>query len=155
MHDDNYLLPSFKDILTDIFNKKIEFYKKQNSWTSVPSTDFDYIANSAVGNRNTARGSFSIWSKKLLDRMGGLFPMNNVSLKRNGLVNTPKNHMELDWNVVGTNFQNFIQDNNFMNTTFRLSPYYRVSKYIIEGERGLISNTTVSLNMYDGLKKYT
>ena len=42
-----------------------------------------------------------------------------------------------------------------MNTTFRLSPYYRVSKYMIEGERGLISNTKVSLNMFDGLKKYT
>jgi hypothetical protein len=155
MHDDNYLLPSFKDILIDIFNKEIEFYKKQNSWVPVPSTDFDYIANSAVGSRNTARGSFSIWSKKLLDEMGGLFPMDNVTFKRNGLINTPKNHMDLDWNIVGTNFQNFIQDNNFMDTTFRLSPYYRVSKYLIEGERGLISNTTVSLNMFDGLKKYT
>jgi hypothetical protein len=155
MHDDNYLLPSFKDILIDIFNKEIEFYQKKNNWTSVPSTDFDYIANSTVGNRNTARGSFSIWSKKLIDNMGGEFPMDNVTFKRNGLVTTPTNHRELDWNVVGTNFQDYIQKNNFMNTTFRLSPYYRVSKYMIEGERGLISNTTVSLNMFDGLKKYT
>lgn len=155
MHDDNYLLPSFKEILIDIFNKKIEFYQKKNNWTATPATYFDYIANSAVGNRNTARGSFSIWSKKLIDNMGGKFPMNNVTYKRNGLTTTPTDHYELDWNIVGTNFQEYIQENNFMNTTFRLSPYYRVSKYMIEGERGLISNTKVSLNMFDGLKKYT
>jgi len=154
MHDDNYILPSFKEILIDIFEKKINLYQKKNQWISVPAVDFDYIANSAVGNRNTARGSFSIWSKKLLDKIEGSFPMNNVTLKRNGLTDTPKNHLDLDWNIVGTNFQEFIQ-NNFIGTSFRLSPYYRVSKYMIEAERGLISNTQVTLNMFDGLKKFT
>lgn len=154
MHDDNYLLPSFKNILVDIFNKEIEFYKKEKKWVSTPAKDFDYIANSAVGRRSTARGSFSIWSKKLLDKMGGCFPMQNVKLKRNGIKTTPTNHNELDWNIVGTNFQNFIQNNSFEDTSFRLSPYYRVSKYMIEGERGLVSNTNAVINMIEGLQKF-
>ena len=66
--------------------------------------------------------------------------MDNVKVIRSGLSDTPSSHWSLDWNVVGINLQHFIQDNNFMDTTFRLSPYYRVSKYMIEGERGLVSN---------------
>ena len=61
------------------------------------------------------------------------------------------------WNTVGTNLQEFIQDNGFMSTSFRLSPYYRISKYMIEGERGLISKThneklTYSFNL--GMENY-
>ena len=118
---------------------------------------FNYIANSAVLERKTARGSFSIWSKDLIDKLGGKFPMDNVKVIRSGLSDTPSSHWSLDWNAVGINLQHFIQDNNFMDTTFRLSPYYRVSKYMIEGERGLISNMNnvdLSHSMNIGMKIY-
>jgi hypothetical protein len=83
--------------------------------------------------------------------------MDNVKVIRSGLSDTPASHWALDWNSVGTNLQNFIQNNNFMNTTFRLSPYYRVSKYMIEGERGLVSNMNngdLSHSMSIGMKIY-
>lgn len=159
MHDDNYLLPEFKNILTDLFNFESDFYNHNDiNWVRVGNVKkFNYIANSAVLNRKTARGSFSIWSKELIDALGGKFSMDNVNVIRTGLNNTPSSHWELDWNVVGTNLQHFIQVNGFMSTSFRLSPYYRISKYMIEGERGLISKThneklTYSFNL--GIENY-
>jgi len=159
MHDDNYLLPEFKNILTDIFNFKSDFYNHDNfNWVRVDNVKrFNYIANSAVLKRKTARGSFSIWSKNLIDKLGGKFPMDNVKVIRSGLNDTPANHWALDWNSVGINLQHFIQDNDFMDTTFRLSPYYRVSKYMIEGERGLVSNmnnSDLSHSMNVGMEIY-
>jgi len=159
MHDDNYLLPEFKNILIDIFNFKCDFYNHNNvNWVRADNVEkFDYIANSAVLERKTARGSFSIWSKDLIDKLGGKFLMDNVEVTRSGLTNTPSQHEALDWNTVGINFQHFIQDNKFMETTFRLSPYYRVSKYLIECERGLVSNSNnISLghSLNSGMKIY-
>lgn len=163
MHDDNYLLPEFKDILTDVFDFKSDFYKHDDSnWIRVGNVKkFNYIANSAVLKRKTARGSFSIWSKDLIDKLGGKFPMDKVEVNRTGLSDTPNSYWALDWNAVGTNLQNFIQDNGFMSTTFRLSPYYRISRYMIEGERGLISNThneihneALSYSFNSGMKNY-
>lgn len=159
MHDDNYLLPEFKNILLDVFSNQAEYhkynYEKRNWVLTKDIKEFDYIANSAVGNRDTARGSFSIWSKRLIEAMGGKFPMDNVKYTREGKTDTPKEHHELDWNIVGTNFQGFIQKSGFHDTSFRLSPYYRISKYMIEAERGLISANRVGLNFLDGLKKFT
>lgn len=157
MHDDNYLLPAFKNILIDVFNNNTNYYKHvDRKWVLAnPISEFNYIANSAVGNRATARGSFSIWSKSLIERLGGKFSMDNVEVKRTGETNTPRLHSTLDWNTVGTNFQEFIQQSGFDKTSFRLSPYYRVSKYMIEGERGLISNTKVELNFFEGLRNFT
>lgn len=141
MHDDNYLLNDFKNIFTDIFSKKLTAYKHNGKvWTKSTLDKFSYIANSPVGNRRTARGSFSIWSKDFLEDLGGAFSMDNVKLTRQDNSLTPLNHLDLaDWNQVGHNLQRFVEDNNYMETTFRLTPYYRVSKYMIECERGLVS----------------
>jgi hypothetical protein len=145
MHDDNYLLPTFKNILIDIFEKRINLYKFDNSWQSTMIYDnFDYIANSPVGNRKTARGSFSIWSKRLLQSMNGQFPMHNVKLNRTGMIDTPDGHDKLaDWNMVGRNFQDHVEQNGFMESTYRLSNTYRISDYMIEAERGLIGHANL------------
>lgn len=145
LHDDNYLLPEFVNILVEIFDKELVGYSHTGSkWTPSPVKGFDYIANSAVGNRKTARGSFSIWSKEFLIKIGGVFPMEGVDLTREGESDTPNGHFELaDWNMVGHNLQKFVENNNFLETTFRLSPHYRISRFLIEGERGLIGNRSV------------
>ena len=141
MHDDNYLLEGFKDIFTDIFRGDLPVYKHDGTrWHPAILDQFDYIANSPVGTRRTARGSFSIWSRNFIDKLGGEFSMNNVNLTRQDRNFTPENHLDLaEWNIIGHNLQRFVEDNNFMDTTFRLSEHYRVSKYMIECERGLVS----------------
>lgn len=145
MHDDNYILPNFKNILVDIFSYQTEFFEHNgNTWVKCNTvTEIDYIANSVVPGRKTARGSFSLWSRRLLEQLGGEFSMKNVEVTRKGRLDNPTDHWTLDWNTVGTNFQNFIQDSGLQKTSFRLSENYRVSKYMIEGERGLISNMKV------------
>lgn len=157
MHDDNYLLPDFKNILTDIFSSKADFYVHNDlDWVKVVNLkNFHYIANSIVPTRKTARGSFSIWTKQLIDAMGGKFSMEKVQVTREGKKDNPTNFFELDWNTVGTNFQEFIQENGFLTNSYRLSPYYRVSKYMIEGERGLISSNNVRVsNMIEGMRQF-
>lgn len=145
MHDDNYLLPEFENIFVDLFETGTLGAKHVNGqWIDHPIDSFDYIANSAVGNRKTARGSFSVWSRKFLELLGGSFSMEGVALTRDGETDTPDGHLEIaDWNMVGHNLQKFVEQNNIMETTYRLSKYYRVSRYMIEGERGLISKTAV------------
>lgn len=145
MHDDNYLLPEFKHILTDVFKTgTLGVRHVEGEWKDSPIKNFDYIANSAVGNRKTARGSFSIWSRNFLEALGGTFSMEGVALSRENKIDTPDGHFEIaDWNMVGHNLQKFVEDSGMMKTTFRFSKYYRVSKYMLEGERGLISKTAV------------
>lgn len=141
MHDDNYLLEGFEDLFIDIFKGDLVAYKHDGSnWRPSVLEEFSYIANSPVGSRRTARGSFSIWSRDFIEKLGGEFSMNNVKLTRQDSTFTPENHYDLaDWNLIGHNLQRFVEDNNFMSSTFRLSQHYRVSKYMIECERGLVS----------------
>lgn len=158
MHDDNYILSEFKTLLVDLFEKRINLFKFNKNWISTTNFDnFDYIANSPVGNRKTARGSFSIWSKNLLQSMNGKFPMTNVKLDRTNLNNTPYGHDQLaDWNMVGRNFQDHVEANGFMRSTYRLSNIYRISKYLIEAERGLIGHVKVNAHEFiQELKKVT
>lgn len=158
MHDDNFILPNFKNLLTDLFENKLNLFKFNKSWVSTTKFDnFDYIANSPVGNRKTARGSFSIWSRNLLQSMNGIFPMNDVKLDRTNLNDTPYGHEQLaDWNMVGRNFQDHVEANGFMRSTYRLSNVYRISKYLIEAERGLIGHVKVNAHEFvQELKKIT
>jgi hypothetical protein len=157
MHDDNYLLPDFKNIFIDIFEKETLGVKFINgTWLDCSIKNFDYIANSAGGSGKTARGSFSIWSKKFLDKLGGSFSIKGVTLTRENKFNTPNGHLEMaDWNHIGRNLQEFVEENGMMESTYRLSKYYRISKYMIEGERGLISKVDVlEEELKKGYKKY-
>lgn len=168
MHDDNYPSSEFQNILVDIFNIYntnnwlYKFYDEKKNWDLDytmyedigKKVEFDYIANSAVGNRKTARGSFSIWSRKFMEAIKE-FPMENVTLNRTGKEDTPIGHDQLeDWNNVGHNLQVWVEQNGFMDKTYRLSPYYRISKYLMEGERGLISNINAPINFSEGFNHY-
>jgi hypothetical protein len=150
MHDDNFILPDFKNILVDIFENKINLYKFTDKWKISDShKNFNYIANSPVSQRKTARGSFSIWSKELLHSMNGKFPMENITLHRNNHSTTPYGHEKLsNWNMVGRNFQDHVEQHGYMKSTYRLSDTYRISRYMIEAERGLIGCSNVLSNNF-------
>lgn len=158
LHDDNYLLPAFNSLFHDLI-KGLEGYVYNGSFWEpkrISLETSDYIANSVVPRRSTARGSFSIWSKKLLEAMGGKFSIDGVNVRRTGLIDNPSFYA-LDWNTVGTNFQRFVEDNNFTPTSYRLSKYYRVSSYMIEGERGLVSSQQSAANktFNEGVRFFT
>lgn len=166
-HDDNYLHPSnFKWILADIFSGiSTEFFYYKNEitkWSKVGElpilnrTRIDYIANSVVSGRKTARGSFNLWSKNLIQSMSAKFSMDGVQLTREGQVDSPSGHHSYsDWNMIGHNLSKHIERNGFMPRSYRLSKNYRVSKYMIEGERGYIGKANLMNNsFFESLKTF-
>ena len=75
----------------------------------------------------------------------GGFDLSHVKLDRTGKINTPKLHSDLsEWNKTVGKLNELIKENNLYNDIRYLSPYYRVSPYCIEGERGMISKKIAS-----------
>jgi hypothetical protein len=107
------------------------------------SGNWEILANSEGMPEGWIRGSCAFFKKSMLDKLGGKFDVSMTKLRRVGLTDTPKNLTGVnsidDWNKSTTPLVNFIKENNIV--VKRLSPYYRVSKYLIEGERGFISWT--------------
>ena len=60
-----------------------------------------------------------------------------------------------EWNQVAYNFIFMMQKNNWVDKMTRFSPYFRVSQYCVEGERGLCHLSKVSSNSYiEGINEY-
>lgn len=102
--------------------------------------DWEILANSEGMPIGWIRGSCAFFKKSMLDKMGGKFDLSMTTLRRVGRTDTPQDLLGPnsinDWNKSTTPLVNFIKENNIK--VKRLSPYYRVSKYLIEGERGWI-----------------
>tara|TARA_Y100000593_G_scaffold63767_1_gene117795 strand:- start:5958 stop:6797 length:840 start_codon:yes stop_codon:yes gene_type:complete len=148
--DDHYVVNNnlFVDVLTsDTFfiNEKIK-----EGWVSKKTktqyNEWLVISNSIQPNRQMIRGSFEFFKPDFIELMGGKFPLNdnvkNFSLERKNNKSTPINsYKELDpWNDQCLLFMDFINEKGLYNKVRFLGNNYRVSNYIIEGERGLISN---------------
>lgn len=124
-HDDNLILNGdwFNDIIKD---------KAFDEW--------EILANSTGMPQGTVRGSCEFFKPSFLDKIGGKFDLSHVSLERVGETTSSEDLSVLyDWNAMLDPITKFIEDNK-INVGF-LSPAYRVSAYVIEGERGYISNT--------------
>jgi hypothetical protein len=119
-HDDNLIMRN--DFILQAIRDKGDWLVESNS-TGMPS--------------GWLRGSCEFFKKEMLDKMGGKFDLSETTLNREGLTDDPDGIMALnDWNTTSVPIMKFITDNN-IKVKF-LSPYYRVSKYCIEGERGWI-----------------
>ena len=124
-HDDNLILNN--EIFTAII--KDESFDK-----------WDILTNSAGMPFGSIRGSFEFFKKKVLDLMGGKFDLSTVSLDRTGIETSKDDLIELyDWNNITTPLNKLIEEHKL--SIAMLSPSYRVSAYVIEGERGYISLT--------------
>lgn len=124
-HDDNLILNSdwFKDIIED------EAFD-----------DWEILANSTGMPQGTVRGSCEFFKKSFMDKIGGRFDLSEVTLTREGKTTVSEDIHELyDWNSTLYPLMRFIEENDIK--VGYLSPSYRVSAYVIEGERGYISNT--------------
>lgn len=126
-HDDNLLLRY--DMLEVVCN---EMYPD----------DWLILTNTVGVPAGSIRGSFEFFKKKMLDKLGGKFDLNLTTLDRTGEVDNPANWTELyDWNSTVYPLTNFITKKKLWNKVITFSPIYRVSIFVIEGERGTIASS--------------
>lgn len=137
-HDDNLILHD--RILIDTIMD--DNFKKWGICTNSAGMPFGWL-----------RGSFEFFKPSVLKKMGWKFDLSKVSLTREGHMNATQDLGELnDWNNTVNPLMDFIKENKIK--VGMLSPAYRVSAYVIEGERGYISCTHGQNTQYEdgGLK---
>jgi len=152
MHDDTLMLDD--SMVVDVIEKKCKLYYYQNE----VEENKDWLFLTACGDHLLCpRASFAFFDKKLIKELDGTFPMENVTLNREGLVETPGTELggTADWNVVSRNFTTFMQEQGWEEKMLRMSPHYRISKYCLEGERGFCHIVKVAVNSFvDGCREY-
>jgi hypothetical protein len=102
------------------------------------------------------RGSFEFWDCRLLNMLGGRIDLGHVMLTREGKTDTPQGLGALSaWNDTAVPLRSFMQSRGLADRIAYLSPHYRVSPWLIEGERGLLSNVGgAPWSFAEGLKAY-
>ena len=143
-HDDNLILSSV--FIKRVLKNQLELYEKdEDGATTLPAKDDKWLilANSTTPNKYHLRGATCVFFKrKVIDMMGGEFDDSGIKLKRIGNFDTPDDWAGLtDWNKWTDNVIDFIMKNKLEGKLKYLSPFYRTSRFCIEGERGLIQNT--------------
>lgn len=126
-HDDNLLLryDMLKIVCEEMF---------KDTWL--------ILTNTVGVPSGSIRGSFEFFKRQMLDKIGGKFDLDNISLDRTGKTDNPKHWSDLyDWNNTINRLANFITEKKLWSRVIVFSPIYRVSIFCIEGERGLIANS--------------
>ncbi len=152
MHDDTFMMGD--SMIVDVVNKECDLYFFQDK----VENNKDWLFLTACGDQMlTPRASFAFFNKKLIEELDGQFPMDNVQLNREGLIDTPGTDLggTADWNRVSYNFTDFMKEKGWKEKMLRMSPYYRISKYCLEGERGFSHIVKVAMDSFvRGLDKY-
>ena len=60
----------------------------------------------------------------------------------------------VSWNAPGRTFMYWLDNNGYSDKSVRLSPFYRVTKYFIEGERGFMWTYNDEKRILDSISKY-
>jgi hypothetical protein len=153
-HDDNFIPTDqvFVDILPQddwliLSNSTGNAQRRLRQWLHLPKPI-------------TLRGSFEFFTREMFDMMGGKFDLSRTTLTREGKFTTDGSFTELsDWNQNDKPLRDFIKAQGIENRMKALSPYYRMSKYCLEGERGYIfkterSNTKEEEKGLDAVEEY-
>lgn len=138
-HDDNFILTDqmFMDILPQedwliLTNSTGNAQRRLRQWLHLPK-------------KLSLRGSFEFFTREMFDLMGGKFDLSETSLTREGDITTTGSFSELsDWNTTVFPLQRLIEEKGLQPRIQALSPYYRMSRYCLEGERGYIHKTEKS-----------
>lgn len=153
-HDDNLILS--KELFLDVLSKDIPLHKPifeskygvsgHQFKTEIISNNLEWMFldngySEYISKAFTPRGSFSFYKKELIDLLPNQkFPMDGITLTRENKVESTTYRELGAWNTNAGNFRNVLYDLNLVEKTNWLSSSKRVSKYCIEGERGLISS---------------
>ena len=138
-HDDNFILTDqmFMDILPQedwliLTNSTGNAQRRLREWLHLPK-------------KLSLRGSFEFFTREMFDYMGGKFDLSETTLSREGETATTGSFSELsDWNTTVFPLQRLIEEKGLQSRVKALSPFYRMSKYCLEGERGYIHKTEKS-----------
>jgi hypothetical protein len=85
------------------------------------------------------RGSFEFWHRDMLETLGGRIDLGRLQLRREGMIDTPRNREVLQaWNDTGVPVRKLLMEKGLSGRVGRLSRFYRVSPWVIEGERGFL-----------------
>lgn len=159
LSDDVYLTNEWKNFITDLTSGTLEVYEHNGAgwYKGSLSPDWVWIGNCPNGTRKVMRSSTGIFTNSFIKQVGR-FSMDKVSLTRTDASDNKWNPQDVeDWNQVQRNLQDFLEESKQDHLSYRLSASYRISKYMIEAERGLLSNNNVGAfqTSYNaGLKKY-
>ena len=149
-HDDNYILND--EFFLDILEKRVDLFlnSKVNEVIQIEKEfDWKHLSSGVLENTIVPRTSFTFLDKELLDKLAPDFEevsTKGVDLDRSGETTTIYNldDEQVDrsplssWNWPSRNFKNWMSNNGYTEKSVRMSPLYRVNKYLIEGERGFI-----------------
>ena len=139
-HDDNLILTDqmFVDILGKnstwliLSNSTGNAQRRLRKWLGLPKPPH-------------LRGSFEFFKQEMMERMGGKFDLSETSLTREGTVTTPNEFTALsNWGTTVIPLERMIKRERLESRVQALSPYYRMSRYCLEGERGFIHSTNIS-----------
>jgi len=102
------------------------------------------------------RGSFEFWKPELLDMLGGQIDLGPISLTREGQIDTPAGLDALAaWNNTGVPLREFLVRRGLAGRVAYLSEFYRISPWVIEGERGFLHyQDGAPWSFEDGLREY-
>ena len=165
-HDDNYMLND--ELFLDILENRVDLFlnTKKNEVIQV-DRDFEWkhLSSGVLENTIVPRTSFTFVDKELLDKLAPEFEeisTRNVDLDRSGEVDTIYylQDKQVDrsplssWNWPSRNFTNWMIDNGFTENSVRMSPLYRVNKYLIEGERGFVWTQMDEARILHNLSQY-
>lgn len=123
-HDDNYLRPG-----VNVFD------------ALAGSSDWLLCANGRYPEapEGYVRGSFEFWRRELLEMLGGRIDLGDIRLTREGKTDTPQGLGALSaWNDTAVPLRDFMRKRGLVDQIRYLSPHYRISPYVIEGERGFL-----------------
>jgi hypothetical protein len=103
------------------------------------------LFNSNAPGSITPRGSFAFLQKEFFDEFGNLETIvDGISLNRIGEVDSPTHPSVLkEWNTTTRMLMRQFLDKNMLDRIFKLSKDYRISEYMIEAERGLMTSIGV------------
>lgn len=135
-HDDNFILTDhmLQDLLPQsdwliLTNSTGNSQRRLRQWFHLPKPFF-------------ARGSFEFFTREAVDRLGGSFDLSKTTLTREGKFDSPDDFGGLsNWNESDRAVREQIEKKGLLPKIKSLSPYYRMSIYCLEGERGYIHKT--------------
>jgi hypothetical protein len=119
----------------DVYIRRQDLFERasQGNWLILAN------GHNAIEPEYYFRGSFEFWRREMLEMLGGKIDLGQIPLTREGITYSPKNRKALSpWNKTRIPLRTFLAQNNLSNRIERLSPYYRVSPWVIEGERGFL-----------------
>jgi len=136
-HDDTYI---YEDkLFMDVLGETAELYDRagpcwKKDWLVLGNGFYRQAPQAYV------RGSFEFWKRAMISKLGGNFELGTTALDRTGLTDSPKDMDALSpWNYITEPVRRYFVQHRLADKILYLSPYYRVSKYVVEGERGFIN----------------